>query len=129
MGQPSPQLLRHLKALSYAYALSVSNDYRHLKVHRVKLPPGFNASHVDVLIDIPADYPMSPPGVGNSRIYLPCGLRFRGKPLEHLYEGSSNGRKEWAWFCYRGIRWNPCQDDLIRLMELNRVYLTNPLTK
>lgn len=129
MTSPSPRLARDLKAMSYAYHLTISRDYRQLFIHGFMLPPGYNTSQISMFVEIPSDYPLSPPGVGNSHIYVPRGIRFRGNCLQDVHEGFPYGRGDWAWFCYQKIQWDPCQDDLVRLMELNRAYLTDPPTR
>jgi hypothetical protein len=128
MTSLSPRLARDLTALTCAYRLTLSHDARRLFVHGVTLPPGHNLSQMVVFIEIPSDYPLSPPGVGKSHIYVPSHLRFQGRHLRDVHEDSVLGPMGWAWFCYRSIRWDPCQDDLIRLMELNRLFLTDPPT-
>jgi hypothetical protein len=129
MTTQSPRLARDLDVLRHAHRLTLSRDYRQLYVHGFVLPPGYNASQILVFVEIPADYPMSPPGVGKSHIYVPCGIRFMGRPLQDVHEEFPYRRGDWAWFCYQKIQWDPCQDDLVRLMELNRAYLTDPPTR
>jgi hypothetical protein len=121
-------LRRHLQALSVAFRLSVANDYSYVVVHGVRLPPGFDRSEIDLLIEIPDDYPSSPPGVGK-RIYVPKNLRFQGRQLEDVHEYSDPGWGSWAWFCFQYIDWDPQTDSLITLVELIRADLTDPKTR
>ena len=118
----------HLQALAIAYPLSVSEDCRWVVAHNFKLPPGYNALYTDVLFQIPSGYPCSPPGVGQSLVYLPQGLRYQGRVLRDLHEEVTPSWGKWAWFCYQWIRWNPRRDDLIGLLEMVRADLTDPPT-
>lgn len=119
----------HLKLLSLAYPLSISEDQRYLIVHNFKLPPGYERHYMDILLEIPEDYPLSPPGLGSSRIYVPSPLRYDGRPLSDVYEGVAPGWGDWAWFCYQWIQWDPNQDDLVNLLEMVRADLSQPTTK
>ncbi len=122
-------LTSHLRALSTAYPLTMANDYSWLRVHEFKLPPGFSWFYSDVFLEIPVDYPLSPPGVGSSRIYLPAKLRYQGRRLKDLYENVTPGVQGWAWFCYQWVKWDPFEDDLIKFLEMVRADLTNPATR
>jgi hypothetical protein len=114
--------------LSVGYLLSVSSDFRWIIVRDFRLPPGFNYFCTDVLVEIPQDYPCSPPGVA-AHVYLSPKLRFKGQELQDLHEGTTPGWGDWAWFCYSKIDWDPNRDDLIKFMEMVRADLTNPGTK
>lgn len=123
-----PLLDRHLQALAVAYPLRVAENGEWLMVSGFRLPPGHNSASTDMLAEIPADYPISPPGVG-SRLYLPRWLRFRGRKLRDLHENVTPGCPNWAWFCYQWIQWDPCRDDLIAFLEMVRADLTDPPTE
>ncbi len=126
---PFPTLLYHIDALSYACPVDVSEDGSHIKVHDVHLPTGYNLSRIPILIEIPPDYPLSPPGVGSHRIFVPSSLRYHGRKPGDLHEGS-NFRDDpyWAWWCYENIKWDPNYDDLIVLIEMIRADMKNPKT-
>lgn len=128
MSSCSPRLTNDLKLLSVGYPLSVSGDDKWLIVHDFKLPPGFNYSSMDILVEVPRDYPCTPPGVA-THVYLLEKLRFKGKKLRHLHEGVTPGWGDWAWFCYQRIDWDPNRDDLVNFMEMMRTDLTNPETR
>lgn len=115
----------HLLVLSIGYPLSISDDRKWLVVHEFKLPPGYNRTHTDVLVEIPADYPLTPPGV-TSRLCVAPDLRYREQVIRSYDVKDVPGLGEWAWLCYRGIRWKPCSDNLVTLMEMLRADLTNP---
>ena len=119
---------QQLRELSLGYPLSISDDYDWIIASRFRLPPGFNLQHTTVLLEIPSDYPLSPPGIG-SRVYLPPSLRFGDKKLKDLHEGTTPGWGSWAWFCYEWIRWDPHRDDLVKFLEMIRADLTNPPTR
>ena len=127
----SPLLLKHLRELSYVCRIDLPDDYSYIIIHDVHLPSGYNYSSISILVEIPPDYPMSPPGIGNNRIYLPKDLRFRSTKLEDLHESSSpcEGDEDWAWFCYEHIQWDPNYDDLATLLEMIRADLNNPKTQ
>ncbi len=112
-----------VRALSYAYQVALDDKYRHLFVKNFNTPPGYNFPIIPVLLEIPHDYRESPPGVGNSHVYVPSGLRYHGrKPRDfHDWLGPSN---DWAWWCYQEIQWDPCKDDLIVFFELLRAHMT-----
>jgi len=128
MRRPTPRLEDDLRAASRAYPLSVSEDRRWVTVHRFKLPPGYRRSTTDILMEIPRDYPCTPPGV-STHIYIDASLRFHGRKLRDVYEGVNPGWGNWAWFCYHSIKWDPRRDDLIRFLEMVRADLTEPKTK
>ena len=114
-----------VRDLSRAYRVELDDDYENLVVTNFHLPPGYNRSKVPVLLELPSDYPESPPGVGSSRVYVPRGLRFRGRTPEDYHENSGPDGK-WAWWCYSWIEWDPCRDNLVTFFELLRAHMTNP---
>lgn len=127
-------LSRHLKSLSEHYPLWLDDDYRFVIVQDVRLPPGYNYQDIDFLVQLPPDYPLSPPGIGDNRIYTYRDLRYRGRPLEDLHVGtfpkfSVPDKEQWAWFCYRQIKWFSLTDDLVMFMEMVRTDLTDPRVK
>jgi len=128
MGVCNQRLDEHLRALSTVYPLSILSDYKYVIVHNFKLPPGFNRSHIDILVEIPEDYPCSPPGV-NTNICVPLDLLFKGKELKSVYKRAVAELGELGWFCYQSIDWDPNRGNLIKLMEMVRSDLTNPPTK
>lgn len=114
-----------VRELSYKYRVELDDDYRRLVVSNFSLPPGYNRSIVPVLLKIPQDYPESPPGVGSSQVYLPGGLRFRGRRPKDYHE-KSDSDDDWCWWCYEWIKWDLCRDNLITFFELLRAHMTNP---
>ena len=124
----SPFLLKHLRELSYVCRIDLAVDGSYVVVHDVNLPPGYNYSTISILVEIPSDYPLSPPGIGDNRIYFPRNIRFQNQKLDDLHESSSpfEGDEDWAWFCYSHIAWDPNYDDLTTLLEMIRADLNNP---
>lgn len=117
----------HLCGLSHVFVLDVARDYSRFVARGFKNPPGYNFPVIDVLVHLPPRYPVQPPGVPPSTVYLPEGLRYRGRtPADYHTWGSPRG---WAWWCFRRIDWDPCQDNLITFMELLRATMTDPCTK
>ncbi len=129
-----PRILHdHLTGLSRYFHLALDDWYRFVVVRGVTLPPGFNRATTDVLIEFLPDYPVTPPGAGDSRVFVNAGLRFRGRQLVDYHEPAGTkyptpGFGPWAWLCYMDIHWNPFRDDLIRFIEMLRADLTNPPT-
>ena len=115
---------RHLKDLSCAYRLDVAKNFSFLILREFNLPPGYSLTETDIWLEIPSDYPESPPGVGGSRVYVPEGLKFRGRTPEDYHRGI--GPNGWAWWCYEQIDWAPCHDDLISFFEIVRAHMTDP---
>ncbi|MDA1278409.1 MAG: hypothetical protein O2960_30830 [Verrucomicrobia bacterium] len=134
MSCPSfSRLERDLGELSHAFQLWIDEDNEFVVVSGVRLPPGYNTRQIDVLIELPDDYPFSPPGVADSPVYLPPNLRFRGRALDDLHKFrtpccETPGFGPWAWFCYEDVQWSPENDNLIKFLEMIRADLTNPET-
>jgi hypothetical protein len=128
----TPRLERDLVHLSVASPLWINQDNR-LVIAVLNLPPRFNRSSTELLLQIPADYPLSPPGVGSNRVYVHPDLRFDGRKLADLHEGrapdfATPGHGPWAWLCYHEVRWAPERDDLVKFIEMVRADLTQPNT-
>lgn len=123
---------RDLVQLSRHFPLWLDDDYRYVIVQQVKLPPGYDRDYIDLLVELPPDYPASPPGIGDNRIYMPPDVTFRGQRLRDLHSGkpkaSPLGFGPWAWLCYEAIHWDPMSDELITLIEMIRADLTDPPT-
>jgi hypothetical protein len=127
-------LEKHCRRLSRHHPLWIDDDYAFVIVGHVLLPPGYNLERTNLLIELPDDYPVSPPGIGDFRVYVSPHLRFQGRELKdlHLYITPSYttlGFGPWAWWCYQSVRWYPKRDNLIRFVEMIRADLTDPPTK
>jgi hypothetical protein len=126
---------RQLKDLSRAYRhLWIDDSNRFVIVEGIKLPPGYNQSQTELLIELPGDYPCSPPGVGSSHVYVPHGLRYKDKRVRDIHEYSqpsfrTEGFGPWAWWCYESITWDPFRDNLIKFVEMVRANMTDPPTE
>ncbi|MFC1781208.1 E2/UBC family protein [Planctomycetota bacterium] len=114
-----------VRNLSLAYQVALDDNYQHLFIKNFNTPPGYNFLTIPNLLELPRDYPESPPGVGDSHIYVPSNLRYHGRKPKDFHE-SSGPSKDWAWWCYESIKWDPCKDDLITFFELFRAHMTNP---
>ena len=102
-----------------------------MNVDGVKLPSGYNRSHIPLYIEIPEDYPATPPGVGGHHVYVPRDLTFWGYKLKDMHlnrspEEDTSGLGPWAWWCYESITWNPLRDNLFSFVEMFRSDLGNP---
>ncbi|HML74400.1 MAG TPA: E2/UBC family protein [Anaerohalosphaeraceae bacterium] len=129
MAQYVDRLIEDLEILSLGYDISVEDNGERIIIHNFKLPPGYNYNTTEVLIMIPDDYPVKPPGIGSDRIYLPADLRFHGKKLDEFRDHHDPDLGDWGWFCFENIDWDMTRDDLNSLMEIIRTNLTNPPTQ
>ena len=128
------RLQRDLANLSVAFPLLVGDESEFVIVRDVRLPAGYNRTSIDLLLELPPDYPISPPGIGSYRAYIRPGLRYRGHDLEDLHtfqtpDVDTPGFAPWAWLCYQRIDWQPHRDDLIKFVEMVRADLSQPKTK
>lgn len=119
------RLAEDIRALSCVYNLVVDDNFDSLIVQNFNnMPPGYNFYSIKVLLELPKKYPQKPPGVGDSRVYVPDTLRFNNAIPSDFH--AAVGPKNWAWWCYERIDWNPCKDNLITFFELLRAHMTNP---
>lgn len=126
MPSCSSHLINDLLMLKVGYVVIVHENYKWFIAKDFKLPPGYNYRLTDILVEIPEDYPCSPPGVGISHVYLNPKLRFRGRKLSDLHEYTTPGWGEWAWYCFQSIQWDMIRDDLVNFMDIIRTELSNP---
>ncbi len=119
------RLKNDIRALSYVYPVLLDDDCKSIVVSNFNLPSGYNANYITILLELPRDYPETPPGVAGANVYVPNNLRFKGRKPEDFHENSGPDAK-WAWWCYEWIDWNPCKDNLITFFELLRAHMTNP---
>lgn len=111
--------------------VSVFIAHRAIVICHLRLPPGYDRNEIPLLVELPADYPCSPPGIAGRRVYVPPDLRFHGHRLADIHPGttpcfSTPGFGPWAWLCYETIEWNPLGDNLITFLEMIRGDLTDP---
>jgi hypothetical protein len=123
-------LHQHLRELAHAYDISIGEDEESFLINGFRLPEGYNGRSCDLLLIIPQDYdyPASPPGIGDSKLYLPSLIRYRGHMLDEFRPQINPGWGNWAWCCFQRIDWDPHRDNLITFFELVRAHLTNPPT-
>ena len=118
-------LERHLIALSNVYVVDISSDCQTIIIRDWNPPPGYQRARINLRLELPDDYPVSPPGAHGSALYVPVGLRYRGKKPKDLHE--ELGPAGWAWWCYENVNgWDPCRDDLITFFEMLRAHMTDP---
>jgi hypothetical protein len=113
-------------------------NYEWVCVHGLDLP-GTPGSWTDkqgnvvfetsVLIDIPYDFPISPPGVGFSHpsraIHLPL-IYYNRYKMSDFYTCVHD---PWCWFCFQSIDWDPMQDNLLTLLALVEASISERLRK
>jgi hypothetical protein len=126
-------LRRHLIELSNRYPLWL-DDREQFVIVEIRLPPGMNFLKTKLLIEIPKDYPFSPPGIGNYQVYVPRSLRYCGRELKDLHPDiqpafDTPGFGPWAQLCYRKIQWCLGRDNLFTFVEMVRTDLTTPPTQ
>ena len=119
-------LIHDLQELSLVCSVLVPRKLSFIVIEDVCLPPGWNRSRTRMRIDIPEDYRLSPPGVGDSSIYLDSGLRYLGRIPNDYHEGHGVGGERLAWWCYQSMAWDPRRDNLITLLERVRADLSSP---
>ncbi len=119
------RFLLDVAKLMCAYDVTFSDDYGTLYIYDFQMPPGWNKKQIQMEITIPSDYPISPPGVGDSELYIPNGLRYKGKKPADYYEKRPHDRSK-AWWCYQSLSWEPEKDDFIAFLEMVRAHMTNP---
>lgn len=120
------QRLKHdLWMLSYVYPIAIDEQFKFIIVDGFNTPPGYNFDIISILLRLPGNYPESPPGVGDARVYVPSILRYKGRKPEDFHQ-NSGPTDEWAWWCYEKIDWDPCKDNLVTFFELLRAHMTNP---
>lgn len=123
----SPVLLDHLRRASHAYDLYLAKDARWALVKDFALPAGYNAPVIQVLLGIPPDYPMRPPGLLPHGIFITPGLLYHGRTHPNIIDdGYELAPERWSWLCLRCVAWDPCRDDIVRCLELVREVLSNP---
>lgn len=127
--QNSNILREHIRRLSFFYPVAADDALRFIVVRSFRLPSGYSTSSTSVLLSIPEDYPLSPPGLRNAKIYIPADLRYCGQELKDVHEDVTPEWGNWSWFCYERICWNPKRDDLLVILELVRMNLTDPPTR
>jgi len=113
-----------VRALSYVYPVALDDAHRHIVLKDFNLPPGYNFVSIPVLLKLPKDYPESPPGVGDSGVFVPAALQYHDKRPKDLHN-NVDPSGYWAWWCYERIEWDPCRDDLITFFELLRAHMTS----
>ena len=118
---------QHLRVLALAHRIDVSPDDQWIVVHGFQLPVGYSSSEISILVYIPPDYPVSPPGYPEG-LFVPQGLRFQGHRLFHIHENATPGWGAWAWLCFHSLAWDCHRDDLVRFLEMIRADLSNPHT-
>jgi hypothetical protein len=122
-------LRRDLNMLCLGYSASVSADGKWVHLDDVLLPSGYNVPTTPFLLKVPGDYPVSPPGVGDSHTFVRPDLRFYGRELRDVHPDFDPGWGWWAWLCFELIVWDPRRDNLVTFMETVRAHLANPNLK
>ena len=75
-----------------------------------QLPKGYNKKRSELLIELPAHYPFSPP----TNFFLDRTITTRnGNTIEHYYPNSEQNKhydRGWAWFCVHIRNWKVKED-------------------
>ncbi len=102
-------------------------------VNGVALPDDFNLCSTSMLMVLPPDYPVTPPGLGHHAIYLREGLSKRGYRLDHYYDHNIHcscgqcdlSKYGWWWYCFKGIPgWDPRYHDLVNIVRMVQLALS-----
>jgi hypothetical protein len=120
-----------LMQLSMACPLSIYDAQNVVIVKGLKLPAGYNASTTNLFLNVPPDYPLSPPGIDPYPVFLPAGLKYHSRTPNDYHENrqpnfTPPGWGSWAWFCFQDITWDPRRDNFIRFIEMVRADLSSP---
>ena len=126
------------KLTGLGYQVQISSDYDWVVVYGQDLPgesgkwtdaQGRVVDKTSVLIDIPLDFPMSPPGVGFNHptraIHLPL-LYYKGRMMADFYKCNHT---PWYWLCFQKLDWNPATDNLLTLIGLVEVSISERLKR
>jgi hypothetical protein len=85
-------------------------DFRWVHIPYYELPPGFNEPVGELLIELPKNYPFSPP----QNFFLHKDIKtFEGYSIDHYYSNPSMSKyyeKGWAWFCIHIKKWKAVND-------------------
>jgi len=74
---------------------------------RFQLPPGWNRTVIEILVEVPPAYPQTPP----DNFYVTEGLRTASGGTPGNYsEGVEKYGKRWAQFSYHVQDWSPSSD-------------------
>ncbi len=126
-GQQYPEIVsRHVQRLGQVYPTTVAEDSSWVRIEEFRLPPGWEPRQTELLIKIPPNYPLVPPGLSPAHgIFLPYRLRYRGGLVRdfHTHGELPDGS---AWFCYLDLKWNHARDDLFTIIERVAFDLSRP---
>lgn len=129
MARSEYHLRKHLERLALGYRIGIGRDNASILLQDFLLPRGYNAHQCSVLLVIPPtyNYPVNPPGVTASRLYLPPSIRYQGRILADFHFDKNPGWGDWAWFCFERIDWNASDgDDLVVFFDAVRMCLSDP---
>lgn len=108
------------------------DDFRWVYIPYFDLPEGFNAKDGELLIELPKNYPFSPP----QNFFLHKDIKtFEGYSIDHYYPKPSMSKyhdKGWAWFCIHIKKWRATEDimqsdNLLTCVDLVYINLTELL--
>jgi len=117
MGRNIQQVSSDVQNLTrIGFTVEYANDFSWVHVIGLDLPKRrgiwttVNNQYLDtvsVLLDIPPDWPLYPPGIGfvhpSFSIHIPF-LAFNGVPIRDLH---TCNHAPWYWLCFREIQWRP----------------------
>lgn len=104
-----------------------SEDLRWVHIPCYDLPQGFNEPTGELLVELPKNYPFSPP----KNFFLHRDIKtFEGYSIDHYYSNATMSKyyeKGWAWFCIHILQWKTADDimqsdNLLTCIDL--VYMT-----
>jgi hypothetical protein len=106
-GSQNYRLMTEVYALGMAYSQVTydKDSFLWVCIHDFELPPGFNKKQSELLIELNANYPFTPP----KNFFLDRTVRTRrGENIEHYYPDEQYNKyhgKGWAWFCVHIKSW------------------------
>lgn len=85
-------------------------NFRWVYIPYFELPEGFNEQVGELLIELPSNYPFSPP----KNFFLDKGIKtLEGYSIDHYYPQASMSKyheQGWAWFCIHIESWKVVND-------------------
>ena len=105
------RILQEIKLLQKQYGV-VENDSdgKWVIIKNYQLPLGWNRNETDILINIPAGYPTTPP----DNFFVPVGMKLEnGSSINAYTESHMHWGKQWGQFSYHSTGdWSPSNEML-----------------
>ncbi len=115
----------------------ISNGGKRVFITDFLLPPEYSPRTTNIIINLPDNYPLTPPGISSSvGIYFRANLKRNGRELtcsRDAFHGTCGHCPErmkvkgWAWWCFARFEgWDPTKDDLVKIILILKDTIENP---